>query len=345
MFYNYFHTLDPFIIQFTQTFGIRWYSMAYIMGFFVGYLCVTKWLIKKNLTVLTKQDISDFVTWVALGVIIGGRLGYALFYSTDLLTHFDSTFPYWELLKIHHGGLASHGGILGMIIGAILFAKKRGFCFYHCLDIAALGSIGIFFGRIANFINGELYGRIIKDKALLSVQFPQEILLWVSQKKIQHLQDLSSVVSHFKIHANTWSDWIYKFESTGQYRSQIYSVIYSILEACEKGNQEIIASLKLIISHRHPSQLYQAILEGLFVFIIVCFLWRKKSIKPGIIAGVASLFYAFMRIIGEQFRMPDSHLGFQSLGLTRGQWLSVFMIVVILIYFVVLFKYKKTSRS
>ena len=267
------------------------------------------------------------------------------FTPQDIFTEFDSYFPYWELLKIHHGGLASHGGIAGLIIAAILFAKRRGFSTYHCLDLTTFGGLGVFFGRIANFINGELFGRVIEGKVLLAVQFPQEMLLWVSQRKIGSLKDLSSLVAKAKtgINVDTWQNWIYQFKSNGSYRAEIYSTIDYLIKACEKGNKEVIAALKEVISYRHPSQIYQSFLEGLLPFLLVLFLWKRKSLKPGLIGGICVLCYGFMRILGEQFRMPDAHLGFQALGMTRGQWLSVIMLICILIYFVLVFKTQKTK--
>ena len=144
-FWTYFHSLDPFIIQFTENFGIRWYSMAYITGFLMSYALINQCLIKTKNTNLNQKHLMDFVLWVAIGVILGGRLGYALFYSPSLFTYFDSHFPFWELLKIYHGGLSSHGGILGLIIATFLFAKKHKLSNLHCLDMTVLGaSIGIF---------------------------------------------------------------------------------------------------------------------------------------------------------------------------------------------------------
>ena len=252
-----------------------------------------------------------------------------------------------KLIKIHHGGLASHGGILGLVTASILFAKCRGFSVYHCLDLTVFGGLGIFFGRIANFINGELFGRVISGKTLLAVQFPQEMLIWVSQKKIDYLNSLSTAVSKLKINidGDMWRNWIYQFESEGNYRGQIYSVIHSLLKACEKGNQEVITALKEVISYRYPSQIYQAFLEGLFPFILVIFFWRLKPLKPGMVGAIWALCYGFMRILGEQFRMPDAHLGFQALGLTRGQWLSVFMLLCIVLYSVLIIKYSKHSHG
>ena len=326
-----------------------WHPLVFY-GLYPGIyynLLFNKMAYSKNLTPLSKNDIADFAIWAAFGIIIGGRLGYATFYAPEIFIEFDSYFPYWELLKIHHGGLASHGGIVGLIIATILFAKRRGFSTYHCLDLTAFGSLGVFFGRIANFINGELFGRVVEGKTLLAVQFPQEMFLWVSQRKTEHLKDLSTVVTKIKtgLNSDIWQDWIYQFGSNGSYKAQIYSTIHSLIEACQKGNKEVISSLKEILSYRHPSQIYQSLLEGLLPFLLVLFLWKKKSLKPGMLGGILALCYGLMRILGEQFRMPDAHLGFRALGLTRGQWLSIVMLLCILIYFVLIFKNQKIKKQ
>ena len=308
----------------------------------------------------------DLIFYSALGVILGGRMGYALFYAPYLFTQWDSVFPYWEWLKIHKGGLASHGGIAGLIVAVYLFCWRRKLPAFHCLDLTVLGgSLGIFFGRIANFINGELFGRVIEKKAWLSVQFPQEMLLWVSDKKTQALRELGEAVSQLKtpIREGIWQNWIYQFESTGQQSSAIYSAVYSLIKATEKGNQKVISSLQAVLNHRHPSQIYQAVLEGLLPFLIIWLVWKKRAffiklfpflksssfqpskkaeLKPGFIAGLWCFCYSMARIVGEHFRMPDGHIGFQALGLTRGQWLTVFMLIGLCFYFVLVFRKKES---
>ena len=345
---TWFHSIDPFIFQITSTIGLRWYSTAYIMGFLTAYLLILR-LSDKKITPLSRRDAGDFITWLAFGVILGGRLGYAIFYDQSLFLKLDSHFPYWGLLKVHHGGLASHGGIAGVVIACIWFAKRKQFSILRLLDLTALGGLGVFFGRIANFINGELFGRVVETKALWAVQFPQEMLLWVSEKKTGYLRELSSAVSGLKkgITPELWQDWLYQLEeSTGAVSGQIYQVIYSLIKACEYGNQKVISALKPVLSYRHPSQIYQAVLEGLIPFIIVwCLFHKKKPLKPGVIGGVWALCYAIMRITGERFRLPDAHIGFQALGLTRGQWLSLFMLAAILCYFVLIIKAQKKGLN
>ena len=346
--FTYFHKMDPFIIHFTGSLGIRWYSMAYLMGAVIGYYMIYKWLIKTRCSPLSKNQLSDQVIWIFAGVLLGGRLGYAVFYDTELLTRFDGVFPFWEFLKIYHGGLASHGGIIGLILAVWFFAKKHKLSLHHCLDISVLGGgVGIFLGRLANFINGELYGRVITGKALWAVQFPQEMTTWVAEKKVELLNKLAPAVQKLQISADTWKEWVEQLSSGagGGSAGRIYSAIGSLISACERGNKEIIAALKEILFYRHPSQVYQAFLEGLLPFLLAWWFWRKKARTPGLIAGIWAFSYTVMRIVGEQFRMPDAHIGFQALGLTRGQWLSLAMMLGVICYIVWVLNFQKSSEK
>ncbi len=346
--WTYFHTLDPFLIAFTESLGIRWYSLAYLLGFFMSYVLIKHWLIKTKTTAFTEKTLTDFIVWVAFGIILGGRVGYALFYSPSLFMEFNADFPFWELLKIYKGGLSSHGGIFGLTAACFLFARKHKIAFFHCLDLTVLGaSFGIFFGRLANFINGELFGRVIQNYAPVAVQFPQEMLLWLSEKNTASLHALKQAVSHLKntnLKAHQWTDLIHQFEATGAGHYQIYQVISALIKACERGQQAVVNALSLVLSHRHPSQIYQALLEGLIPFLLVWWLWRAKPQRAGLTASFWMLAYALMRIVGEQFRMPDSQLGFRAWGLTRGQWLSVFMLLWVGLCFFLVWKSKNPKK-
>ncbi len=349
----YFHQLDPFIIQFTETMGIRWYSMAYIVGVIVGYYVVHYCLVRNRVCALLQKDWADLIMWAVFGMILGGRLGYAVFYHPKLFIEWDGSFPFWGLLKVHQGGLASHGGILGLAIAVILFARLRGFIAWHCLDLVCFpAGLGIFFGRCANFINGELYGRIVANKALVAVQFPKEMLSWVFNRKIEYLKELGPAVSALKnpnISQENWQNWMYQASSLGKNQfsvidNQIYATIYALISACEKGSQEVITALQPILSYRHPSQIYQAILEGLVIFVILWLFWRKTPRRAGSVSILFGITYALMRIAGEMFRMPDTQLGFRALGITRGQWLSIIMLVCLFIGFLYLTKHPSKKR-
>ena len=198
-----------------------------------------------------REKFDDYITYVILGIIIGGRLGYILFYNFDYyLNNIADVFKVWQ------GGMSFHGGLLGLIIVSVLFAKKNNHNPYIYLDIVSLvAPIGIFFGRIANFINSELYGK-------------ETVLPWgVKFEKIDNL-------------------------------------------------------------YRHPSQLYEAFFEGLFLLVIFIFFQKSVSAKnPGFISGIFLIFYSFFRFVIEFFRVPDAQLGYVFLNLSMGQILCLIFFI------------------
>jgi phosphatidylglycerol:prolipoprotein diacylglycerol transferase len=241
-----FPALDPVIIQ-LGPFAVRWYALAYIAGLVIGWrylIAVTR----DGSQPFRRQDIDDFLLWATLGVVLGGRIGYVLFYRPG----FYAAEPL-EALQVWHGGMAFHGGLLGVVIAAYWFSRSRGLPWLWLADrLAAVTPIGLGLGRVANFINGELWGRV------------------------------SDV------------PWAMVFPGAGPLP-------------------------------RHPSQLYQAGLEGAVLFAAVWALRRQTrwASKEGFIGGVFLVGYAIARVIGELFREPDAHLGFLIGGTTYGQWLSL----------------------
>ena len=237
-------------------FAIRWYAMAYIAGLVIGWrYCVA--LAKRPPLVVKPSDVDDFLTWATLGVVLGGRLGYVLFYQpSQYLANPLAALEVW------HGGMSFHGGALGVIIAMLLFCRQRGISFFSFGDIIVCAvPIGLFFGRIANFINGELWGRA------------------------------SDV------------PWAMVFPTGGP-------------------------------EPRHPSQLYEAGLEGILLFLIINILERTTRIRdrPGALGGVFLIGYGLARIIVEFFRQPDSFLGYLAFDwLTMGQILSLPLIIAGLI--------------
>ncbi len=238
MFINNF---DPVAIEIFSL-EIRWYSLAYIVGILMGWYLAKKFFIKN----LVKDNFDDYVTYVIIGLIFGGRLGYVIFYNFDYYIN-----NFLDIFKIWQGGMSFHGGIIGIIISSIIFSKKNSENVFKYLDIIALVSpIGIFFGRIANFINSELYGH------------------------------------------QTSVSWAVKF-------------------------------IKIDNLYRHPSQLYEAALEGIILFLILIFFWTKDYLKiPGKLSALFLIFYSIFRFIIEYFRSPDEQLGYLILNLTMGQLLS-----------------------
>ena len=234
---------DPVAIQIFSI-EIRWYSLAYIFGILIGWLYCKKILIKdKNISKL----FDDLISYLIIGIILGGRLGYVIFYN---LEYFLSN-PI-EILMIWHGGMSFHGGLLGVLASTIIYAKKHNVNKFIFLDlIAGSAPIGIFLGRIANFVNSELYGR--ETDVLCSV---------------------------------------------------IFARIDNIT--------------------RHPSQIYEALLEGVILFFILFFFIKKNYLlKPGLISSLFLIFYSLFRFLVEFFRVPDEQVGFIYLNLTIGQIISL----------------------
>jgi phosphatidylglycerol:prolipoprotein diacylglycerol transferase len=245
-----FPAFDPVLIS-LGPFSIRWYALAYIVGIISGWLYGRAILRSPRLwggqPPMSVADFDDFVIWVTLGIILGGRLGYVLFYNA---AYFAAN-PL-EIVQVWKGGMSFHGGFAGCVLAVILFARRRGISILSLGDVAcAVGPIGIFLGRLANFINGELWGR------------PSDV------------------------------PWAMVFPAAGPLP-------------------------------RHPSQLYEAVAEGLLLFIVLAVLVRAGALRrPGLVVGAFALGYGIARSICELFREPDAPYGLLWGGLTIGMLLSL----------------------
>jgi len=245
-----FPSIDPVLVS-VGPLAIRWYSLAYIVGILGGW-----WYVKMLLPrtqhlmgspALDAKALEDVVVWAILGVVLGGRIGYVLFYQPAYYLDHPA-----QILQVWSGGMSFHGGFLGVVLATVLFCRKRGLRFWRVIDVFACATpIGLFLGRIANFINGELYGR--------AADVP----------------------------------WAVMFPDGGYIP-------------------------------RHPSQLYEALLEGAVLFAVMAFLaWRTRTLAlPRAMSGVFLIGYGLSRIIVEFFRMPDAHLGY-----LFGDWLTMGMLL------------------
>jgi phosphatidylglycerol:prolipoprotein diacylglycerol transferase len=249
---------DPVAFEIGPIFGIgplavRWYALAYIVSLLIGWrYCL--WHAKRTPRLVSRDQLDDFFVWAILGVVLGGRIGFILFYDPGQYLQNPLS-----MLKVWEGGMSFHGGLLGVILAMILFTRSRGLAFFSLADIIATATpIGLFFGRLANFQNGELYGRI------------------------------------------TDVPWAMKFPGDP-------------------------------LNFRHPSQLYEAALEGLILFLVLFLLSCSDSVrrKVGTLSGVFLVGYALSRIIVELVREPDPQLAFlpQISFLSMGQWLSIPMLL------------------
>ena len=288
----YVHHLSPFLIQFNQQFGIRWYGIAYIAGFLAAFYLM-KWFAHHRYGALEENKVGDFVFYAALfGVLIGGRLGYVLFYRPSMLIEDPiGIFRVWD------GGMASHGGILGLVIFSWIYARRNRISWAGIGDnLVAAAPLGLFFGRIANFINGELYGRVTTIP--WAMQFPAELLDHPNEAAIA-LQESVKI-------------------------DPALDNVPAIISA-SRHSESVRDTLARILTPRHPSQLYEAFLEGICLFTLLI-LVRLKFKKPdGVTTGSFFILYPVMRIIGEIFREPDAPL---TGPLTRGQFLSLFMFLI-----------------
>ena len=304
---SYIHDLSPFALRFGDGLGIRWYGLAYLTGFVAGWM-ILKWMARTGRSLLRPEQVGDFMTWMVAGVLIGGRLGYVFFYSIDLLWTFSSSFPFWGVLEIHKGGMASHGGILGVLIACILYGRRHGITPWHLFDgVAFCAPIGLGLGRLANFINGELWGRALAparqaDPPWWSVKYPEEM----SQPDFQHggsVDGLGTMVTN----------------PTNAPTRQVLS------ESVYAGRTDVADAISPFLTAYYPSQLFQAATDGLFLFTIVAVVWLRPR-KPGLICGWFLIGYGAMRILSEQFRAQyETRWGVSSIWPAAG--LSAVMII------------------
>jgi len=286
------HALDPFLVQFGSGFGIRWYGLAYVGAFLAGF-AVLRSFARRGIGALPESRVGDFITWAALfGVLLGGRIGYLLFYDLEgFLANPLSIIRIWE------GGMASHGGILGLVLFTYFYARRHKVHWRDLGDdLVVAAPLGLFFGRCANFINGELYGRI--STVPWAIRFPKEL---------------------FDAGPETQREAIHRAVALDPRATDLGSLIAAAPE-----NPALREAIAPLLAPRHPSQLYEAALEGLLLF---AFLWVLRTrVRParGVVTGWFFIGYALARIAGEAFREPDAALTW---GLTRGQFLSLFMVL------------------
>ncbi len=320
------HDLSPFAVQLWPGFGLRWYGLSYAVGFLIAWV-VLRWLISRGAAQVPKDRAADAIILMAIGAVLGGRLGYAIFYEPSLFWRFTGSVPYWLLLDLTKGGMSSHGGIIGVVLTA--WRVSRGFkneagqrtgrtSWLHVLDLTTLmAPFGLFLGRIANFINGELLGRIVampgEPAPWWAVKFPQEVLS-------EHAPPLTPE------QAANLDDLIVRSSPAGE---MSYVQAYErLLERVQRGAPDLARELEPLISARHPSQLYQAVAEGMIVGAVVWIIAAKPR-KPGMLGCWFLITYGVTRVITELWRLPDGHLAVQRFaGLSRGQWLSVGMVVL-----------------
>lgn len=320
------HTFSSTLIQFSEGFGIQWYGFSYLLGFILSFVLLF-WLTQKQRTNLNADSLFDFVFICLLGALIGGRIGYCLFYAPDLFLKFKNEAPYWGVFAIGEGGMSSFGAILGVIVSSVIFAYRKNMNTLYLLDLASLcAPIGIFLGRISNFMGGDLLGRPSEILWPLSMKFPQEIFMWAKSEP-DKLQGLSAVVEKVGVTSNQWSDWMLNYRVDGTALQALHSTLEKLVERVQEGHSEIIQMLEPQLTYRHPVQIYGAATEGVLLFLILFMFWKKPR-TPGALSGLFIIFYSVFRIVNEFFRLPDPQLGYEIFDLTRGQILSLLFLII-----------------
>ncbi|NNE90656.1 MAG: prolipoprotein diacylglyceryl transferase [Verrucomicrobiales bacterium] len=334
----YVHQWDPFVVQFTDRIGIRWYGLAYVLGFFAAYWLLVRFA-KKGYTELEPNRVADFITLAAfLGVMLGGRLGYFLLYNRE--DFFDNPKVFFNFLD---GGMASHGGIFGLVIFTWFYAWKMKISWTGIGDnLVTVAPLGLLFGRLANFINGELYGQI--SKVPWAVKFPEELVhrdettgQWLFRDQANEI-----VESVRAADAETGIRAVQLLEAAPNPDAGWFRAAKLFVETSWE-NEAVRNAIAGFLNPRHPSQIYEAIAEGLLLFLLLYFVRvRWKNLYHGILTGLFFIFYAIGRISCEFFREPDST---QILGFTKGQFYSLFMILVGAGFLVWGLKTKRTNRA
>lgn len=287
------HDLDPFAVRFGADWGIRWYGLAYLAAF-AAAIGIYKLLARRGYSVIPSGQVADFVIGCAVfGVLLGGRLGYIFFYDFQGFLRDPLVF-----FRVWEGGMSAHGGILGVVLYTLWYAWKHQVNWPGLGDCLVVGApLGLFFGRMANFMNGELYGR--PTSVPWAVKFPSELrdlpvetqrhLLEQARNLSGEPAGLEAVISATR-HSEEWRHLVSPF-----------------------------------LEPRHPSQIYEGLLEGLVLFAILWLLRTRLRLPNGVLTGVFFIGYALLRSIGEFFRHPDAgHIG----PLTKGQFLSVFLVLI-----------------
>jgi phosphatidylglycerol:prolipoprotein diacylglycerol transferase len=267
--------------------------MAYVLAFVSGFALLS-WLAKRGYLDLSPSAVGDYVTWVALfGVMIGGRLGYVFFYKPEMLREPLSILRVWE------GGMSSHGGIIGVVLFSLIYARRHKIPWTNLGDsVVVVAPIGLCLGRLANFINGELYGRVASVP--WAMQFPKELLepgnAAEASRALAACQQIDPGLSSAE------------------------AVVQAV-----RTNPQIANILRGILTPRHPSQLYEAFLEGILLFAIMWFVRTRARTPNGLLTGLFMCCYAIFRIVVEYFREPDAPM----IGaFTRGQFFSFFLVAI-----------------
>lgn len=289
----YVHDLSPFLLRFSENFGLRWYGLAYVAAFLLGI-----WLVKRfsrqGFCDIPEAKVADFIIGGAIfGVLIGGRLGYMLFYDLDAFLRNPLI-----IVRVWDGGMSAHGGMVGLTLYTLWYARRHKCSWLNIGDnLVVAAPLGLFLGRVANFINGELFGRV--TSVPWAMQFPKELYNAPDETVQLAFQEATAINPK-------WTTLDAIFDNVGS-------------------SPALKEALAGILSPRHPSQIYEAFLEGAVLFLILYLIRTRWRTPNGMITGIFFILYAIFRSFVELFREPDAPL---TGALTRGQFLSIFLVLI-----------------
>lgn len=335
---TYIHDLNPVILEITDSIKLRWYGFAYLLAFMVGYFLL-KWMADRKLWVLPSNVIGDFIAYVAFfGVFLGGRVGNVLIYQREEFLN-DPLM----VLRVWEGGMASHGGIIGVTLVALVYSRMKKVSWTGIGDgLSVVAPLGLMFGRLANFINGELYGRVDKTYAW-AMKFPDT--LWDGKAEEAQGRYAAQEAAARADKGGEYTEYYTAYmEADNAYRTGMiqkgtpeYEEFLALagqsstrLNTAIRQNDEVKEAVGHFLEPRYPSQLFQAALEGLLLFLIL-FAVRLKfpKLADGVITGFFFILYAIFRISMENFREPEiANRKLLGIEMTMGQFLSVFMILI-----------------
>ena len=314
---------DPVLLDLPGPLDIRWYGLMYVLGFIVGQWILTR-LAKAKVLPIEPNKVADMIFYLVFGVILGGRFGYAIFYDQGLVNPL-------KLVQIWQGGLSFHGGLIGVIVAMMLFARKQKVPFWRVGDACAIAvTPGIFFVRMANFINGELYGRVTTADTFGAMRFPTDPiaqdLLGLRTITDKRDQELCVQYAHRRVEWEDIEGSLSTHDAAGR------EIPWDQLR--ERLDWEAIVEQ---VPYRHPSQVYEGIGEGLLVGLILLIIYLRTRARPlgaGAYSGVFLIAYGVVRFFIEFLRQPDRQfataedpLGRPFLGMTMGQALCAGMIL------------------
>mgnify|MGYP001257588705 FL=1 len=322
------HNWDPVLLPIWGPLQLRWYGLAYLAGFVAAYFLLKRFA-RRGLWVLKEDQVADFIAYGAMfGIFVGGRLGYVLLYMIPDEGLGSVLSDPAKIIRVWDGGMASHGGFLGVMFFTLFYAWRKKLSWPGIGDSLVVACpLGLLFGRVANFINGELYGRLAEGVPW-AVKFPASLADTVTRNPEQFEKAMDAVIavdpSTFGAWGRDYHGWM--VQGNVEEAQRVGRGFVQHAEAVARDVPEVSGALSPYLEPLHPSQLYEALLEGAVLFAVLYYIRiRFPNLAHGVLTGLFFILYAVFRIVVEKFREPDAAWVIEGV-LTKGQFYSIFMI-------------------